>query len=91
MVPSFEFEYDDDQRRLRNTSPPNTNTRMDGGQIQVWCPKYRYAKAQIQGRKCCSLFIDRYPKYRSVFAYYMSAPHLKLPYTVPHQINELSE
>ena len=89
MVPSF--EYDGEQRRLRNTtSPPNTNTRMDGGQIQVWCPKYRYAKAQIQGRKC-SLFIDCYPKYRSVFAYYMSAPHLKLPNTVPHQINELSE
>ena len=59
MVPYF--EYDDDQRRLRNTSPPNTNTKMDGGQIQVWCPKYRYAKAQIQGRKYVPFLLTATP------------------------------
>ena len=90
MVPSFEYD-DDDQTTSKYFAPKHKHKHKDGcwpntsmlSQIQVQKPKYKDEKA--------SLFIDRYPKYRSVFAYYMSAPHLKLPNTVPHQINELSE
>ena len=72
MVPSFEFEYDDDFEILR----PQTQT-------QGWMvAKYKYGVPNTGTQK---------PQIQERFAYYMSAPHLKLPNTVPHQINELSE